>query len=69
MIDLTKLADRLKAYRNETGLSQMSLANETGIGVATIYNIESGRTTPNLLNLVILADFYGVTVSELLGEE
>lgn len=68
MIDLSKLRYKLMSLRAEKGVSQYRVAKDTGLGEATVCNHESGRRNPNLLAVVAYAEYYGVTVSELLGE-
>jgi len=58
---------KLKKARQNTGFTQREVAKETQISQATIANYETGRTEPDLENLGILADFYGVSVDWLLG--
>lgn len=58
---------KLKKARHDTGFTQREVAKETRISQATIANYETGRTEPDLENLGILADFYGVSVDWLLG--
>ena len=43
------------------------VAEETGIPNSTLANYETGRTEPNIENLGILADFYGVSIDWLVG--
>lgn len=58
---------KLKKARNDTGFTQREVTKETGIAQSTLANYETGRTEPDLENLGILADFYGVSVDWLLG--
>lgn len=60
-------ASKLKKARNETGFTQREVAMETGIKQPTIASYELGRTQPDIENLGILADFYGVDLNWLLG--
>lgn len=69
MVDLTKIGDRLKMFRQNEGLTLRKLAEETGVHWMTLSNAENNHSIPNLFNLLILAEYYGVTVSELIGEE
>lgn len=69
MVDLTKIGDRLKMFRHNEGLTLRKLAEETGVHWMTLSNAENNHSIPNLFNLLILAEYYGVTVSELIGEE
>ena len=52
----------LKYKREEAGLSQLELANKTGISHQNINRWESGKVLPNI-------DFYGVTLEELIGRK
>lgn len=58
---------KLKKARQNTGFTQREVAKETRIPQSTIANYETGRTEPDIENLGILADFYGVSVDWLLG--
>lgn len=58
---------KLKKARENTGFTQREIAKETGISQSTIANYETGRTEPDIENLGILADFYGISVDWLLG--
>ena len=58
---------KLKKARNNTGFTQREVAKETGISHSTIANYETGRTEPDIENLGILADFYGVSADWLIG--
>ena len=58
---------KLKKARENTGFTQREVSKETRIPQSTIANYETGRTEPDIENLGILADFYGVSVDWLLG--
>ena len=58
---------KLKKARQNTGFTQREVARETKINQSTIANYETGRTEPDIENLGILADFYGVSADWLLG--
>ncbi len=58
---------KLKHAREKTGFTQREVSRETGIPQSTIANYETGRTQPDIENLGILADFYGVSLDWLLG--
>ena len=49
---------RIKKARQDTGLTQREVAEETGIPMSTIAKYETGRLEPDLEKLGILADFY-----------
>lgn len=58
---------RLKKARDETGFTQREVSKETKIPQSTIANYETGRTEPDIENLGILTDFYGVSADWLIG--
>ena len=60
-------ASKLKKARENTGFTQREISKETKIPQSTLANYETGRTEPDIENLGILADFYGVSVDWLLG--
>ena len=58
---------RIKNARAKTGFTQREVAKETGIPLSTIAKYETAKLQPDLEKLVILADFYGVSIDWLLG--
>lgn len=61
-------AERLKAVREERGITQSQLAEALGVGRATIAGYEAGnRREPDYATLTKLADFFGISVDWLLG--
>lgn len=59
----------LLALRKETGLTQNDIAAHLGISRQAYANYETGKREPDLKTLVNIANFFGVTVGYLLGEE
>jgi transcriptional regulator with XRE-family HTH domain len=55
-------ADRLKALRDQAGLSQAGLAERSGVGVSTIRQFEYGWREPTYGTLVKLAQGLGVSL-------
>lgn len=49
-----KIAEAIKARREELGLLQTDIAEKTGMGIATIRRFESGRFWLNLKQYVLL---------------
>lgn len=58
---------RLKELRSERGLSQKELADVLDCSVTVYSRYETGAREPSLDTLIHLADFYGVTLDELVG--
>lgn len=59
---------RVRARREELGLSQERLAEAAGVHRVTIVNVEAGESRPNVDTLVRLAAALNTTVGALLGE-
>lgn len=64
-----KFSERLKELRQQRGLSQMQLAEQTGISQSAIAKWELGKTEPGASALITLAAFFGESVGYLLGLE
>ena len=60
------LADRLKFYRKNIGLTQQKLAEKTGIGRDSIARYETGDRNPTAENLQLLADALEVSLETLI---
>lgn len=59
---------RLKSERKNKNLSQISLANILDITKATYSKYELGIITPYIDKLIILADFYKISIDYLIGK-
>lgn len=59
----------LKQHRELHALSQAQLAKETGLNQQAISLWETNKRTPSIENCVTLADYYGITLDELIGRE
>jgi len=64
-----KFAERLKELRIEKKLSMKALSLKTGLSTNAICQWEKNSTDITSGNLIILADFFGVTTDYLLGRE
>ncbi len=60
--------ERLKELRLEKGLSQQELGKVVNMSKMAISHWESGHSEPSILQLVVLSDFFGVTVDYLVGK-
>lgn len=62
--------NRLKLLRYERGAEMTEVAEATGVTRQTLRRLESGETVqPSAATAKALAEFYGITVAELLGVE
>ena len=59
--------NRLKELRKSAGLTQISLQMKTGIEQALLSKFENGERIPPTETLIILADFYGVSMDYIVG--
>lgn len=64
-----EILSRIKALREERGLSQSQLADELGIGRTTYLNFETGKTRLFSKNLVALAEYFHLSEEEILCGE
>ena len=64
-----EIAERLAARRRLAGLSQEALAEKLGVSRQAVSKWERGEGLPDVYILAQIAQLYGVTVSNLIGEE
>ena len=60
---------RLKELREEYALTQTQLAKELGFTQNIISKWEKGRIEPNIQTLVILSNYFHVTIDYLIGKD
>ena len=61
--------DRLKELRLQKGYSQVELGKNLGLSNSTISMYERGERQPDFETLDLIADYFNVDVSYLLGKE
>ena len=59
----------IKQIRVDRNLTQTELAKATGLPQNTISWIEQDKGNANIQQCVILADYYGISLDELIGRE
>ena len=64
-----KIAENIKFYRLQLGLTQEKLANLLSGKKSLISNYENGHSTPDIYALIKLADIFQVTLDELVGRK
>ncbi len=63
------IKEALKEHRISRDLTQMKLAEATKIPQSTISAWEKGVNIPNIADCMKLADFYEITLDELVGRD
>lgn len=66
---MIKYGENLQLQRELSGLSQSELSRKTGIKQANISYWENEKKEPGILFCVKLADFYGISLDELVGRD
>lgn len=62
-----ELSEKIKELRKARGLSQEEMAERLHVSRQTISKWEKGLSAPNADYLILLADLFEISVSELLG--
>ncbi|MBQ3135169.1 MAG: helix-turn-helix transcriptional regulator [Oscillospiraceae bacterium] len=60
------MKSRLRELRKSKGYTQVALQMHTGIEQALLSKFETGERTPPTETLLLLADFYGVSIDYIL---
>ena len=61
--------EEIKQVRIEHGVTQTQISEATGIPQNTISWIENNKGIPNIYQCKLLADYYGITIDELIGRD
>lgn len=64
---MANFAERIKELRLEQGMSQDTLGEIIGVKRFAVSTYERGQNYPEVRNLIILADYFGVSTDYLLG--
>lgn len=64
-----ELGMRIRALREERGVTQADFAREVLVARQTVSNWECGRTLPDVESLKLIAGYFGITVDELLDAD
>ena len=64
-----RLAENIRVFRKERGLTQEQLAEVLGVTVGAVYKWEAKLSLPELSLIMELADFFDTSVDVLLGYE
>ena len=60
------IGEVIKQARSEKGFSQEVMAEKIGVSRQTLSNWETGKSYPDITNVIALSDVYGVTLDSLL---
>ena len=67
---MERYRSRLKEYRDAAGLTQQQLADETGVGLRTIANMETTEgSNPSVGTLKRLLGYFKITFEDLFPRE
>ena len=61
------IGQSIREIRTKRGLSQKEVAIDTGISHTQLSGYEHETSTPNIWTLITLADYYNVSIDELIG--
>ena len=62
-----EIRDLVKAARKEIGVSQKEFANKLHVSFSTVNRWENGQVIPGINFCIKLAEFYGISLDELVG--
>ena len=63
----SRVADRIRSAREESGLTQRALAERVGMAPSNYNRLEKGRHVPSMDSLVRLAEALSIPLSRLVG--
>lgn len=66
---MTLFGDQIKHYRKQAGLSQEKMAEKIGVSRQAITKWENGTGTPDISNLMAIANLFQLSIDELLSNE
>ncbi len=63
------IGEKLRQLRSEKGNTQLELAKAVDVSVKTVKNWESDINDPDLSHAIAIADYYDITIDELVGRD
>lgn len=64
---MSNFAERIRELRCQHSMTQQALGDIIGVKRDSISVYEAGRHYPEVRNLIILADYFGVSIDYLVG--
>lgn len=69
MLNMEKVGRKISELRKKCNMTQMELADKMGISYQAVSNWECGKSMPDITKIPELAELFGITMDELLGEK
>ncbi len=66
--DSITIGSRIAELRESRNMTQLSLSLKVGLTQESISAIETGKTTPKLVTLMHIADFFGCSLDYIIGK-
>lgn len=66
---MVQIGKKLKQLRKSEKLTQQELADKLGIGRVNYTRYETGAVRPDYETLILIADFYKISLDEMFGRE
>lgn len=66
---MLKYGEEIKFQRTKRNLTLLQVEKDTGISNSNLSRWENGIVIPSIDFCVVLADYYGITVDELIGRD
>ncbi|MCH7789835.1 MAG: helix-turn-helix domain-containing protein [Acidobacteria bacterium] len=67
-IELDKISDRIRLWREESGLSRQELADLSGVAASTVHKVETRQMIPSVAVVLKLAHGLGRRPAEIMAE-
>ena len=64
-----RIGEQIKNYRKTAGLTQEQVANYLGVSTPAVNKWEKGSNMPDISILVDIADYYDISISEIINGE
>ena len=68
-VDQMKIGNFLKELRKEKGITQAQLAETLNVSARTVSRWETGNNMPDISILVDIADYYDISIPEIINGE
>lgn len=65
----TKYINRVREFRDKTGISQRKMAEEIGLTHKGLQKIESGESQPKVDTAIAIASYFGSTVEKIFSQK